>query len=253
MTQQGVQIACYSTDALVGYIAFTVYNVVQLPKRPSLMESNHGAIVQESLPSIETFIRLIFKCCRIPLSVFLFAILYLIRLQKKLSITKATGKFDTPYRLFLAAILVSSKYLCEAGTHLTNRELANRVSLWFTCQDINRMERSFLHLLGYELWVSPLTLAGFVSQHGTYLKLQLQDPILLKVGSKKTVVPKKCSRHFHSDRAFVDMNHDSLVLRSLLLDVQHHHHRRHYSHQFGYRIYQDHRKASLMTLLMTSH
>ncbi|KAI8338743.1 hypothetical protein BC941DRAFT_339880, partial [Chlamydoabsidia padenii] len=99
------------------------------------------------LPTIESFIRLIIKHCQVSATILLFAILYLVKLGQLMGPQRAKGQHDTPHRLLLASILISSKYLCEAGTHLTSRSVANQVAPWYTCQQVNGMERSFLALL----------------------------------------------------------------------------------------------------------
>ncbi|ORX49406.1 hypothetical protein DM01DRAFT_247123, partial [Hesseltinella vesiculosa] len=124
------------------------------------------------LPPIMDFVGRVFEGCPMPAAVPVFALLYLLRLKQRLP-PNAQGAVDTPHRLLLASLLISSKYLCEVGTHLTSAMIARNVAPWYDAQDINRMERSLLQMLGFDLWVSPLELNQFIARYGHSLQLRL--------------------------------------------------------------------------------
>lgn len=100
--------------------------------------------------------------------------IYLLRLKSKLP-DHARGGYDTPYRLFLAAVLTSSKYLSETGTGLTSTHVAFLTRHLYTPKDINRMERSFLGLLRYDLWVSPDDIQLFITSYGSLIHIDINQ------------------------------------------------------------------------------
>ncbi|KAG1586211.1 hypothetical protein G6F48_006746 [Rhizopus delemar] len=103
-----------------------------------------------SLPPLEEFIHSLSERTKLSSPTLLLSVLYLLRLKTKLPAT-AKGASDTPYRLFLASILTSSKYLCDQHS-LTSRRLSEMTV--YSAKEINSMERSFLSLLRYDLWVT---------------------------------------------------------------------------------------------------
>ncbi|CAG8441584.1 8122_t:CDS:2 [Cetraspora pellucida] len=81
----------------------------------------------------------------------------------------ARGDFDTPYKIFLSAILVASKYLSDQS--LQNKTIADITDGLYTVKDINTMERSFLGMLKYDLWVDRHEVENFLDQHRVELKV----------------------------------------------------------------------------------
>ncbi|CAO3685750.1 unnamed protein product [Rhizopus stolonifer] len=104
-----------------------------------------------SLPSLKEFIHNFFDTSNLPIPILLLSLIYLLRLQTKLP-ASAKGASDTPYRLFLASVLTSSKYLSDHS--LTSAQLCQWIGRVYTAKEINSMERSFLSLLDYDLWVT---------------------------------------------------------------------------------------------------
>lgn len=125
------------------------------------------------LPPLNEFIHDFYKQ-KIPCAVKLFTLIYLLRLKSKLP-DNARGGYDTPYRLFLAAVLTSSKYLSETGTGLTSMHLSFLTRHLYTPKDINRMERSFLGLLRYDLWVSPDDIQSFIKSYGSLIQIDINQ------------------------------------------------------------------------------
>ncbi|KAI8990879.1 hypothetical protein BDF20DRAFT_806397, partial [Mycotypha africana] len=134
------------------------------------------------LPPIGQFIRELYsdpnvgmtkkKTHSLTCAVKLFALIYLYRLKSKLP-KHARGGADTPYRLILAALLTSSKYLSETGTGLTSLQLSQLSQSVFTANEINQMERSFLGLLKYDLWVSAGDIQSFMRLYGYTLHMDV--------------------------------------------------------------------------------
>jgi hypothetical protein len=112
----------------------------------------------------------------------------------KIKNTKFTNLItDTCHRMFLASILIASKFLrdnhcnkhiisipstwshyysyyyCSSTTTtssiLTNRHLANLCGGFFPLHEINQLERAFLKLLNYQCWVNDQDIQNFVLEH----------------------------------------------------------------------------------------
>lgn len=119
----------------------------------------------------------------------LFTLIYLLRLKSKLP-DNAKGGPDTPYRLFLAAVLTSSKYLSETGTGLTSTHLSALTNSLYTPKDINRMERSFLGLIRYDLWVSTQEIQSFITLYGDLIQMDICNVIL-----PQQPISKRCTEN----------------------------------------------------------
>ncbi|OBZ85573.1 PHO85 cyclin-1 [Choanephora cucurbitarum] len=128
------------------------------------------------LPPLNEFISNLYHKKRLSCAVKAFALIYLLRLKSKLPVN-ARGGPDTPYRLFLAALLTSSKYLSESGTGLTSTQLASLVH-HYSAREINRMERSFLGLLRYDLWVSNKDIQSFIEHYGHFIQIDIHHVYL---------------------------------------------------------------------------
>jgi hypothetical protein len=128
----------------------------------------------------------------LPCAVKLFTLIYLLRLKSKLP-ENARGAPDTPYRLFLAAVLTSSKYLSETGTGLTSMHLSALTHHIYTPKDINRMERSFLGLMRYDLWVSREDIQSFMKLYGDLIQVDIHHVHLSQQGGSALLNFVRCS------------------------------------------------------------
>jgi hypothetical protein len=77
-------------------------------------------------------------------------------------------KLDTIHRIFVASILIASKYL--QGTTWGNNEMNNATMAticyrFYTLQEINQLETSFLKLIKYNCFVHPLEVENYLSRH----------------------------------------------------------------------------------------
>jgi hypothetical protein len=102
------------------------------------------------------------------------SLIYLHRLKSKLP-SHARGDFDTPFKLFLAAILVASKYTSECGTSLTSHAVAKMTNGLYNARDVNLMERSFLGLIKFDLWVDVDEVKEFVELYGETLEVEMRE------------------------------------------------------------------------------
>ncbi|KAI8981839.1 cyclin domain-containing protein [Mycotypha africana] len=120
----------------------------------SYMVSNIDHLVQCSkeriyyqhllLPELSTFIHTVYKKCKLSPTVLVIGLIYLERLKKNLP-PQAQGEYDTPYKLFLAAIIIATKYIEDYNSHAV--VIYKVVSALYSTKELNEMERSFLGVL----------------------------------------------------------------------------------------------------------
>ncbi|KAI8874546.1 hypothetical protein K501DRAFT_234880 [Backusella circina FSU 941] len=133
---------------------------------------------KEHLPPLDEFIATVFKRSKLSPCVCLVSLIYLSRLKTSLP-SHARGDIDTPYRLFLAAILTASKFLSETGTCLTSQAVVVMTDHVYTHQDVNLMERSFLGLIKYNLFVNVEAIRDYLDIHGKTLEMDLVEQEVL--------------------------------------------------------------------------
>lgn len=97
-------------------------------------------------------------------------------------------QIDTIHRIFVASILVASKYLhgtCwgasqivtevnqdnkiraedELPVWLNNARMANICNRFYTLQQINQLELSFLNLIKFDCFVNPIEVQAYLVKH----------------------------------------------------------------------------------------
>ncbi|ORX41546.1 cyclin domain-containing protein [Hesseltinella vesiculosa] len=134
--------------------------------------SNKKSTHIDRLPPLQEFIDNVVQKSQLPPCVCLVSLIYLQRLKTKLP-PHARGDGDTPYRLFLAAILTASKFLSETGTALTCQSITEVTNFVYSPKDINHMERSFLGLIKYDLYVDVQGIRDYLALHGNLLEMDL--------------------------------------------------------------------------------
>ncbi|KAI8886167.1 hypothetical protein K501DRAFT_244699 [Backusella circina FSU 941] len=160
-TTTTIQVKFNNHEALSDFITLTTNNI--LPLKPTTKDKT-------PLPNFDLFVFEFIQRANLPCAVFLFTLIYLVRLKSKLP-KNAHGASDTPFRLFLAAVLTSSKYLLERG--MSNISMALMTCQLYTAREINHMERSFLRLLRYDLWVSVNEIHAFMNVYGELIQADL--------------------------------------------------------------------------------
>lgn len=135
------------------------------------------AEAERRLPPLNEFIATLFRRSQLPPSVCLVSLIYLQRLKKSLP-RHARGDLDTPYRLFLAAILTASKFMSEAGSALTSLDVSEMTDRVYSPKDVNVMERSFLGLIKYDLFVNVEAIKEYLSMYGKSLEMDLVEHVL---------------------------------------------------------------------------
>ncbi|PVU85160.1 hypothetical protein BB559_007180 [Furculomyces boomerangus] len=104
---------------------------------------------ERNLPSLKRFIKEIVYKTRTPTTCMALAALYLTRV--KANNTNLFGTGSSLYRLILASLMVSTKYLYDDAFH--NISWFQVVSGIFSLQQINQMELEFMHLLKYDMYI----------------------------------------------------------------------------------------------------
>ncbi|KAG0376642.1 hypothetical protein BGX24_007447 [Mortierella sp. AD032] len=94
----------------------------------------------------------------------------------------ARGDPDTPFKIMLSALLVVKKFTDEDCVGL-NRLFCRITNGLYTLKDINAMERSFLGLLKYSLFVTEEDIAQFIQCH----QKELQGLDILNTASRPAV------------------------------------------------------------------
>ncbi|KAJ2703993.1 hypothetical protein FB645_003649 [Coemansia sp. IMI 203386] len=113
---------------------------------------------RQMLPPIEVFVRSITNTLNTKAAVLVTALIYVERLGKRLP-RSATGAPDTPYRVFLAALMLADKFWSDHSVAAKN--LVAAAGGAFGQREIAAMERAMLKLLGFNLYVS----ADHIRQH----------------------------------------------------------------------------------------
>jgi hypothetical protein len=169
-------------QCLINYtIAFTTNTATSLlPCSSKKLQKNstiHKLNTKHHLPPLNEFIATVFKRSKLSPCVCLVSLIYLQRLKTGLP-SHARGDIDTPYRLFLAAILTASKFLSETGTCLTSQTIVVMTDYAYTPKDVNLMERSFLGLIKYNLFVNVEAIKAYLDIHGKTLEMDLVEEVL---------------------------------------------------------------------------
>ncbi|KAG2206837.1 cyclin domain-containing protein [Mucor mucedo] len=165
-----------SPEALLSFTTNTATSL--LPCSTKIKKAPvHKLNTKGHLPPLNEFIATVFKRSKLSPCVCLVSLIYLQRLKTSLP-SHARGDVDTPYRLFLAAILTASKFLSETGTCLTSQAIVVMTDHVYTPKDVNLMERSFLGLIKYNLFVNVEGIKDYLDIHGKTLEMDLVEEVL---------------------------------------------------------------------------
>ncbi|KAL0088236.1 cyclin [Phycomyces blakesleeanus] len=163
-----------SPEALLSFTTSTATSLLPCTKKTTRFTPiTHP----QHLPPLGEFIATVFKRSQLPPCVCLVSLIYLQRLKNSLP-RHARGDIDTPYRLFLAAILTASKFLSETGSSLTSQAIVDIIDGVYSPKDVNLMERSFLGLIKYDLFVNVEAIRDYLAMHGKSLEMDLIEDVL---------------------------------------------------------------------------
>ncbi|CAO3701318.1 unnamed protein product [Rhizopus stolonifer] len=129
-----------SPEPLLSYMVHHVYHLVQCSREREYYQHT-------LLPSLPRFIKAVYRKCRLSTSVLVISLIYLERLKRNLP-SEANGEYDTPYKLFLAAIIIATKYIEDYSAHVIS--IYKIVSPIYSSKELNEMERSFMSVLKVE-------------------------------------------------------------------------------------------------------
>ncbi|CAO3595080.1 unnamed protein product [Absidia cylindrospora] len=123
------------------------------------------------LPSLNSFIHQVHVKCRLSPAILVIALIYIHRLQQELP-PHSKGDYDTPHKVFLAAVILACKFNDDSKSCV--QSIYRCVSVVYSNVELNEMERSFLSVVNFDLYVDTKQVAGFVQEHPT-LELNWED------------------------------------------------------------------------------
>ncbi|CAM0138779.1 hypothetical protein VKS41_006009 [Umbelopsis sp. WA50703] len=135
-----------------------------------------------SLPELLFFIEKVTHRAGVTCKVIVYAMIYLERAKEALP-KGAVGNYDTTHRLFLASLLLASKFLEEdmesdannslvaSIPRLNGKRLRDLCGGIYTLKDINTFELSFLKLIKYRCWVDQDDVESFLRRNSVELQL----------------------------------------------------------------------------------
>ncbi|ORZ17925.1 hypothetical protein BCR42DRAFT_350379 [Absidia repens] len=126
---------------------------------------------RRTLPSLTSFVRQVYVKCRLSPAILVIALIYIHRLQQELPLD-SKGDYDTPHKVFLAAVILACKFSDDSKSRV--QSIYRCVSVVYNNIELNEMERSFLSVVKYDLYVDMKQVAGFVQEHPT-LELNWED------------------------------------------------------------------------------
>ncbi|KAJ2717018.1 hypothetical protein H4R19_000273 [Coemansia spiralis] len=127
-----------------------------------------------ALPSVETFVCSVARAVGVSAIVVVTSLIYVERLTARLP-QAATGKADSPYRIFLAALLLADKYWSDKALKVAS--LVAATGGLFRHREILAMERALLRILGFDLYVSADHIRRFAGNLGIDIDATSPQPV----------------------------------------------------------------------------
>lgn len=139
------------TDDIIRFLTNTTLKVLPQSNYPSPPGSPNSKHSKEHMPSLMTFISRLVRYTNVYTPTLLATVCYLNKLKRILP-KDATGLPSTIHRLFLACLILSSKYHNDSSPK--NVHWARYTDGLFSLEDINLMERQLLQLLNWDIRVT---------------------------------------------------------------------------------------------------
>ncbi|KAJ2079704.1 Tryptophan--tRNA ligase, mitochondrial [Coemansia sp. RSA 988] len=163
------------------------HTVLKRPDRP---------IDERKFPEFRYFIRTLLINGRISADTLVHALIYLSRFHRRVSRQRALVEEGAKHKLFLAALLVASKF-CDDRWPLATVVVCDFLpSGLLSFAEVNRIERAFLKVIGYKLIVDPNELALLLGKHGIDIR-QIAYTIAERLGTNNKQLD--CHRLTQSD------------------------------------------------------
>ncbi|KAJ2831653.1 PHO85 cyclin-1 [Coemansia erecta] len=156
-----------------------LFSAVEKP--PTVLKRPDRPIDSRKYPEFRYFIRTLLINGRISADTLVHALIYLSRFHRKVSRQRALIEEGAKHKLFLAALLVASKF-CDDRWPLATIVVCEFLphGLLTLCE-VNRIERAFLRVIGYKLVVDPNELALLLSKHGIDIR-QIAQAVQERLG-----------------------------------------------------------------------
>ncbi|KAI7872448.1 hypothetical protein BDF14DRAFT_1753581 [Spinellus fusiger] len=152
-----------SPELLLSYISHTTDTLIKC--------SEHKKYYQHRLlPDIGSFVNYIYSKCHLTPTVLVIGLIYLERLKACLP-NESQGEYDTPYKMFLASVVLASKFVDDGNT--VTHAVYRAVAVLYTREELNEMERSFLGVINFNLYVSLNQVTCFLEEHQYTIGLEL--------------------------------------------------------------------------------
>ncbi|GAA5812864.1 hypothetical protein MFLAVUS_006323 [Mucor flavus] len=150
-------------DNLIAYTASNVNTLVDCSKERLYYQ-------QKLLPTLPIFVKHVFYHCKLTPTILVVALIYLERLKTHLP-SKSKGEFDTPYKMFIASVILATKFIEDTNT--IAHSIYRLVSPLYRAKEINEMERSFLGVIEYDLFVDLTQVSKFIQDHKDIIETEL--------------------------------------------------------------------------------
>ncbi|KAJ2365506.1 AAA ATPase afg3, partial [Coemansia sp. RSA 2611] len=151
-------------------VSFTVEYLSKLfsavDKPQSSLKRPDIPVDERRFPEFRYFIKTLLINGHISADTLVHALIYLSRFHRRISRRQALVEEGAKHKLFLAALLVASKF-CDDRYPLATISVCEFLPLGLvSLVEVNRMERAFLKVIRYKLIVEPDELALLLSKHG---------------------------------------------------------------------------------------
>ncbi|KAJ2770785.1 PHO85 cyclin-1 [Coemansia nantahalensis] len=142
------------------------HEVLKLPDRP---------VDSRQYPEFRQFIRTLLINGRISADTLVHALIYVSRFHRRVSRRRALVEDGAKHKLFVAALLVASKF-CDDRHPLATVVVCDFLPAGLlSVAAVNRIERAFLAAIQYKLVVDPDELALLLSKHGIDIRSIARD------------------------------------------------------------------------------